>query len=68
MPGGTSRDIAHKLQESVAKIVLEPETRKLLLGQGLDAVGNTPEEFNAIYTSEIARWGKVVKTLGLQPN
>lgn len=68
LPGGTSKDIANKMQEAVARIVLEPETRKLLLGQGLDAVGNTPEEFGAIYTSEIARWAKVVKAIGLQPN
>jgi tripartite-type tricarboxylate transporter receptor subunit TctC len=68
LPGGTSKDIAAKIQEAVARIVLEPETRKLLLGQGLDAVGSTPEEFGAVYASEIARWTKVVRTLGLQPN
>ncbi len=68
LPGGTSKDIAHKVQEAVARIVLEPETRKLLLGQGLDSVGNTPEEFGAIYSGEIARWAKVVKALGLSPD
>ncbi len=68
LPGGTSKDIASKIQEAVARIVLEPETRKLLLGQGLDAVGSTPEEFGAIYAGEIARWAKVVKLLELQAN
>ena len=68
LPGGTSKDIANKIQEAVARIVLEPETRKLLLGQGLDAVGSQQEEFAAMYASEIARWAKVVKALGLQPN
>ena len=68
LPGGTSRDIANKIQEAVAKIVLEPETRKLLLGQGLDAVGSTPDEFGALYAGEIAKWAKVVKSLGLQVN
>jgi tripartite-type tricarboxylate transporter receptor subunit TctC len=68
LPGGTSREIANKLQEAVAKIVLEPETRKTMLGQGMDAVGSSQAEFAAVYTGEIARWGKVVKSLGLQPN
>jgi tripartite-type tricarboxylate transporter receptor subunit TctC len=68
LPGGTSRDIAHKLQEAVARIVLEPETRKLLLGQGLDAIGSPQEEFAVLYAAEIARWAKVVKSLGMQPN
>jgi tripartite-type tricarboxylate transporter receptor subunit TctC len=68
LPGGTSKEIANKLQETVSKIVLEPETRKTMLAQGMDSVGNTQAEFAQIYASEIARWGKVVKTLGLQPN
>ena len=68
LPGGTSKDIASKIQEAVARSLLEPETRKMLLGQGLDTVGNTPEEFGAIYSSEIARWAKVIKAIGLQPN
>jgi tripartite-type tricarboxylate transporter receptor subunit TctC len=66
-PGGTSRDIVNKLQDAVARSVLEPEIRKTLLAQGLDSVGNTSEEFTALYNSEIARWAKVVKTLGLKP-
>ncbi len=68
LPGGTSKEIAHRIQEIVAKAVLEPETRKMLLAQGLDSVGSTPDEFAALYNSEIARWAKVVRTVGLQPS
>ncbi len=68
LPGGTSKDIANKIQEAVALIVLEPETRKTLLAQGLDAVGSPQEEFAAMYAAEIAKWAKVVQSLGLQPN
>jgi tripartite-type tricarboxylate transporter receptor subunit TctC len=68
LPGGTSKEIANKLQEAVAGIVLEPETRKAMLAQGMDSVGNSQAEFAAMYASEIARWAKVVKSLGLQPN
>ena len=67
-PGGTSKEIVHKLQEAVAKFMLEPETRKRLLGQGLDAVATTPEEVTALYNSEMDRWAKVIKDIGLQPN
>jgi len=68
LPGGTSKDIANKIQEAVARIVLEPETRKTLLTQGLDSVGSTQEEFAAMYADEIARWAKVVRSIDLQPN
>jgi tripartite-type tricarboxylate transporter receptor subunit TctC len=67
-PGGTDKAIAAKLHEAVHRMLLEPDTRKLLLSQGLDAVGSPPDEFAKMYTGEIARWAKVVKEIGLQPN
>ena len=68
LPGGTDKAIAIKLQETIARILLEPDTRKLLLGQGLDAVGSSQEEFARMYAGEIAKWAKVVKAVGLQAN
>jgi len=67
-PGGTDKAIAVKIQEAVSKALLEPDTRKMLLGQGLDVVGSTQEEFAKMYASEIPRWAKVVKAVGLEPN
>ena len=67
VPGGTDKAIAHKIQESVARILLEPDTRKMLLGQGLDAIGSSQEEFAKMVADETARWAKVVKAIGLQP-
>jgi tripartite-type tricarboxylate transporter receptor subunit TctC len=68
LPGGTDRAIASKLQEAIARILLEPDTRKSLLAQGLDVVGSTQEEFTKLYLSELARWNKVIRTIGLQAN
>ena len=67
-PGGTDKAIAVKIQEQVAKALQEPDTRKVMLGQGLDVVGSTVDEFGKMYTAEIARWSKVVKSVGLEPN
>jgi tripartite-type tricarboxylate transporter receptor subunit TctC len=68
MPGGTDKAIANKVQEAVAKILLEPETKKLMLNQGLDVHASSQAEFSKMYFDEIARWAKVVKAVGLQPN
>jgi tripartite-type tricarboxylate transporter receptor subunit TctC len=68
LPGGTDKAIAVKLQEAVARILTESDTRKMLLGQGLDVVGSTTDEFQQMYAAEIAKWAKVVRTIGLQPN
>jgi tripartite-type tricarboxylate transporter receptor subunit TctC len=67
-PGGMDKAVTSKIQQAVAKALTEGDTRKLLLGQGLDVVGSTPEEFAKMYAAEIPRWAKVVKSVGLQPN
>ncbi len=66
MPGGTDKALAAKVQEAVSRIVLEPETRKALLAQGLDAVGSSQEQFTRDYLAEMARWSKVVKAVGVE--
>jgi tripartite-type tricarboxylate transporter receptor subunit TctC len=68
LPGGTDKAIATKINETVSKILNEPDTAKLLLKQGLDVHPNTQEQFAKMYQDEIAKWAKVVKTIGLKPN
>jgi hypothetical protein len=54
------------MQEAVTRIVLDPEMRKTLLGQGLDAIGSSQEQFAKDYVAEIGRWTKVVKAVGVE--
>lgn len=68
LPGGTDRQIAVRIQQAVTRMLTEPAASKLLLGQGLDAAGNSQEEFAKLYAGEIAKWGKVVQTIGLKVN
>ena len=68
VPGGTSKDIIARLQEAIARALNEPDTRKVLLSQGLDAVGSTPDELAKMYAAEIAKMARVVKQVGMQPN
>jgi len=41
-----------------------PDVGEKLTAQGLDLVGNTPEEFAAVIKSEIVKWAKVIKASG----
>jgi len=68
LPGGTNRGIAVKIQEAISGVLTEPGTHKLLLGQGLDAVGSSQDEFARLYAAEISKWAKVVKAVGIQVN
>jgi tripartite-type tricarboxylate transporter receptor subunit TctC len=40
--------------------------KEKMAADGADAVGNTPEEFNAHIRSEVAKYGKLVKEVGLK--
>ena len=63
-PAGTPAAVVTRLQREIAKVLRLPEVGEKLVAQGLDLVGNTPEEFAAILKSEIAKWAKVVKASG----
>jgi tripartite-type tricarboxylate transporter receptor subunit TctC len=63
-PAGTPAAVVTKLQREIARVLRLPDVSEKLTSQGLDLVGNTPEEFAAIIRSEIVKWAKVVKASG----
>jgi len=66
-PAGTSREVIGKLQQEIARIVKLPDIRERLVGLGVEPVGNPPEEFAAYIRAEIAKWARVVKAAGIEP-
>ena len=42
------------------------DVKPRLAADGSDAVGNSPAEFGAHIRSEVAKWAKLVKQLGLK--
>lgn len=59
--------IVTRLHAESVKVVNTPEVRTLLLREGLEPVGDTPQEFAALIKFEIAKWMKVVKAAGIKP-
>ena len=41
------------------------EVRERLVAQGIDPVGDTPEQFAAYIQSEIVKWAKIIKATGV---
>ena len=66
-PVKTPRAIIEKLHSEVVKIVHAPEVKASFLRDGLETVGNSPREFAAIIKAEMAKWAKLVKAAGIQP-
>ena len=66
-PASTSQEIVVKLNAEIARILVQPAVKERLVGQGLDPVGGTPEQFAAYLKTEIAKWAVVVKASGARP-
>jgi len=66
-PAGTPRPVIERISQEAARAVRAPDLKDRLAGEGLDPVANTPDEFNAYFRAEIAKWAKVVKAAGIPP-
>jgi len=68
LPAGTPKEIIAKMHATVVTILAMPDVKLRLSDLGAEVVGNTPEEFGSYIKSEMAKWGKVVKTSGASVN
>ena len=65
-PAGTPKEIITRINSESRKIGQLSGTRELLISQGADALGTTPEEFRAFIKAELVKWAKVVRTAGVK--
>ena len=65
-PAGTPRPVIAALHKEMASTLKLPEVRDRFGKLGAEPVGNTPEQFDALIKSEIAKWAKVVKEAGIK--
>jgi tripartite-type tricarboxylate transporter receptor subunit TctC len=60
VPAGTSPDIVATIQKEVAKALAAPDVRERILGMGQEPIGSTPQEFEALFKSDIAKFAKII--------
>jgi tripartite-type tricarboxylate transporter receptor subunit TctC len=65
-PAKTPQPIVAKLSQEISRQLLQPDVKERLAADGADAVGNSPAEFGAHIRSEIAKYSKLVKQIGLK--
>jgi tripartite-type tricarboxylate transporter receptor subunit TctC len=63
-PAGLSAEVLDRLNGAVNRGMRQPEVVKRLAGEGVDAVGSTPEDFGARIRREMTNWSAVVKASG----
>ncbi len=61
VPAGTPPDIAQRLNTEVVKILKSPEVRARFADYGLEAMGNSSEEFARAMRMEYDKWGRIAR-------
>jgi len=64
-PAGTPREIIDRINAEIQKFTNDPVTREKMLIMGMVLEGGTPEQLAAYIKVETARWGALIKKLGL---
>ena len=66
-PKGLPPDIIALLNKAGNAALQDKELRELMLSQGNEIAGGTPQDFAALITAERPRWAKVVKDAKIEP-
>jgi tripartite-type tricarboxylate transporter receptor subunit TctC len=66
-PAGTPRAIVERLHQEIIRAVRSAEIKERIVGEGMEVVASTPEEFAAYIKSETEKWTKVIKSAGIKP-
>jgi tripartite-type tricarboxylate transporter receptor subunit TctC len=68
VPAATPQDAANRLRGAVKRIVANDEFREQLARQAIDVRTLAPGEFGGFLKAELAKWGKVVRVVGIKPD
>ncbi|TMI42358.1 MAG: hypothetical protein E6H41_04295 [Betaproteobacteria bacterium] len=64
--GVIGSEIVARLGQEIARILKDPELRELMLVQGAELVGNSPEEFGQFVRAEMDKWGALARRINLR--
>jgi len=64
---GTPPDVADKLSRMIADIMRSPDADKFFLSNAWKPIPMTPAELAAFQKADIARWQRMVKIAGIEP-
>ena len=65
-PAGTQRSIVNRLNEAIVRILKSPQARERYAHVGAEIRYNSPEEFQALVRSDIAKWAQVIRAAGIR--
>jgi tripartite-type tricarboxylate transporter receptor subunit TctC len=66
-PANTPSDIVTRLNAEIRKIIADPQVKAQIANIGFEAFTSSPEELNDFVKVQLAKWTKMLKDAGVQP-
>jgi tripartite-type tricarboxylate transporter receptor subunit TctC len=64
-PRGVAVEVERKLQDAMARVLVDGQTRTALSAQGVElAADTTPRQLAAVLQEDVSRWARIVKLYG----
>lgn len=60
--------VLSKLNRDIVRVLQGADVKDKLSGQGVEAVGSTPEQYTAHLRDELERYARIVKAAGIRPD
>ena len=65
-PAKTPAPLVSRLHREIVQALAHAGLKQKFLNSGVETVGSSPEQFAAVIQSDMAKWGKLVKTAGIR--
>jgi len=60
-PAGTARNIIDRLNGEIVKALRDPQVAERLASQGIELIPSTPDEFQALMKTHMAKWASLIR-------
>ena len=65
-PSGTPLAIVNRLNRAFARVMEEPETKKIMATMSFRTITASPEDFGRMIRDDHAKWGPIIRSAGLR--
>jgi tripartite-type tricarboxylate transporter receptor subunit TctC len=65
-PAGTPRVVIDRLNAEIVRTLRDPQIADRLVSQGIELIPSSPEEFQAVMKTHMAKWARVVKAANIR--
>jgi tripartite-type tricarboxylate transporter receptor subunit TctC len=62
LPAGTPAPIVARYSASLSKALADAETRRKIIGMGIEPIGSSAAELDSYWTEELVKWGEIIRS------